>query len=159
MWQEISLDFVTGLPLVKGKSVSVVVVDRLSKYCHLGSLPASYSTTTVSEFFVENIIKLHGIPSKMVSDRGKVFLSKFWCELFNSSGTTLSFSMAYHPETDGQTKVVNKTIEGYLRQRYRLIRVNGPSYYPGRSSGTIRHIIIAWERHPFSLSMADLHLP
>lgn len=115
IWEEISMDFVTGLPLVKGKSVIIVVVDRLSKYCHLGSLSATYTAVSVAEFFVEHIVRLHGIPTKIVSDRDRVFLSKFWKELFSRSGMTLCMSTAYHPETDGQTEIVNKTIEGYLR--------------------------------------------
>lgn len=110
-----SLDFVTGLLPVNGHAVIIVVVDRLSKYCHIGSLPTSYSATTVADYFVKNIIRLHGIPKKMVSDRDKVFLSKFWQEVFKKSGTTLSMSTAYHMESNGQTEIVNKTIEVYLR--------------------------------------------
>lgn len=69
----------------------------------------------VATFFAENIIHLHGIPKKLVSDRDKVFLSKFWQELLRQSGTTIHMSSAYHLESNGQTEVVNKTIEIYLR--------------------------------------------
>lgn len=92
-----------------------MVVDRLSKYCHIGSLLATYSATTVVEFFIKQIVRLHGVPKTMVSDRDKVFLSRFWQELFSRSGTTLKMSTVYHPQTDGQTEIVNKTIELYLR--------------------------------------------
>lgn len=115
IWEELSLDFITGLPVVRGQSVIIVVVDRLSKYCHLESLPAGYSATMVADYFIKEIIRLHRIPKRMVSDRDKVFLSRFWQEIFSRSGTTLSLSTAYHPQTDGQTEIVNKTIEGYLR--------------------------------------------
>lgn len=81
----------------------------------IGSLPASYSAATVAEFFVKQIIRLHRIPKKMVSDRDKIFLSKFWQELFAKSGTTLNMSTMYHPQSDRQTEIVNKTIEIYLR--------------------------------------------
>lgn len=64
IWEEIGLDFITRLPTVKGQSVIIVVVDRLSKYCHLGSLAASYSASTVAEYFVKQIFRLHGIPIK-----------------------------------------------------------------------------------------------
>lgn len=97
-----------------GYSIIIVVVDRLSKYCHLGSISAGYSTSAVADFFVQNIVRLHGLSKTMVSDRDKVFLSKFWQELFTKSGTKLSMSIAYHPESDGQTEAVNKIIEGYL---------------------------------------------
>lgn len=114
IWVELSLNFITGLPLVKGHVVIIIVVDWLSKYCHIESLLASYSTSTVTDYFLKNIIRLHGIPKKMVSDRDKIFLSKFWQEIFAKSGTTLTISMAYHPESDRQTEIVNKTIEVYL---------------------------------------------
>lgn len=92
IWEEISLDFVTGLPLVKGQSVIIVVVDRLSKYCHLGALPANYSANTVADFFAKQIIRLHGVPTKIIFDRDKIFLSRFWKEIFAQSGTTLRMS-------------------------------------------------------------------
>lgn len=101
IWEEISVDFITGLPPVRGHSGSIVVVDRFSKYCHLGSLPKAYSAKTVTIFFMENILRLHGIPKKLVSHRDKVFLSKFWQELLQQSGTAIHMSSACHPQTDG----------------------------------------------------------
>lgn len=115
MWEDLSMDFVTVLPPVKGQSVIVVVVDQLTKYCHLGSLLASYSTSLVVEHFIKQIIQLHGIPKTIVSDWDRVFLNKFWNKIFVKSGTTLKTSTAYHPESDGQSEIVNKTIEQYLR--------------------------------------------
>lgn len=115
VWEEVSIDFIISLPIVQGYLVIVMVVDLLSKYCHLGSLPESYSAVSVEGFFVENIVRLHGIPKKLVSDRDKIFISQFWQELFHRSGTTIHMSSAYHPESDGQTEIVKKTIEGYLR--------------------------------------------
>lgn len=98
MFQQI---FITHLHYIKGKSVIIVVVDRLTKFCHIGTLPAGYTSRMVSKFFVENIIKLLGIPSTIISDRDKVFISSFWREIHRLSGTTLKLSTAYHPETDG----------------------------------------------------------
>lgn len=93
----------------------MVVVDRFSKYCHLGSLPEAYSAKSVATFFTTDIVRLHDIPKKKVSDRDKVFLSRFWQELLKQSGTSIHMSSEYHPQMDGQTEIVNKTIEGYLR--------------------------------------------
>lgn len=80
IWKDISLDFIMGLPTSKGHLVILVVVDRLSKYCHLGSLPTSYSASLVVDYFTKQIIRLHAIPKTMATDRDKIFLSKLVLE-------------------------------------------------------------------------------
>lgn len=95
---EITMDFITGLPTANNKSVIVVVVHRLSKYCHLGALTANYTPVTVAEFFIEAVVKLHGIPKTVTSDRDRVFQSRFWKEIWTKSGTTLQMSTMYHPQ-------------------------------------------------------------
>lgn len=77
VWEEISMDFVTRLPTVAGRSVIMVVVDRLSKYCHLSTLLTNYTVASVAENFIHHIVCLHGIPKKIVSDWDRVFISKF----------------------------------------------------------------------------------
>ncbi|MCH79856.1 Ty3/gypsy retrotransposon protein, partial [Trifolium medium] len=115
VWEDISMDFVTGLPNSKGYTVIMVVVDRFSKGIHLGVLPTSFTAYKVAELFVSMVCKLHGLPKSIVSDRDPIFISRFWADLFKFSGTLLRMSSSYHPQTDGQTEVMNRTIEQYLR--------------------------------------------
>lgn len=74
------MDFVTSLSLVKGLSAIIVVIDRLSKYSH--PLPASYMASSVANYFIKQVVQLHGVSKTVVSDRDKILLSKFWREIF-----------------------------------------------------------------------------
>jgi transposase InsO family protein len=69
----------------------------------------------LAKLYIENIVKLHGVPSRIVSDRGTQFTSRFWKSLHKAMGTKLNFSSAYHPQTDGQTERVNQIMEDMLR--------------------------------------------
>ena len=115
IWTEVSMDFITGLPKSGNKSVIMVVVDRLSKYAHFCALPHPFTPTLVAQYFMDQIFKLHGMPTSIVSNRDPIFTSNFWQELFRLQGTQLKLSTSYHPQTDGQTEAVNKCLETYLR--------------------------------------------
>ncbi|OIW01931.1 hypothetical protein TanjilG_14164 [Lupinus angustifolius] len=112
---DISMDFIGGLPRVQGKDTIFVVVDRLTKYVHFFSLDHPFSAKEVAAMFVTGVVKLHGFPSTIVSDRDPMFLSSFWKELFNLADTHLKYNTAYHTQMDGQTEVVNRYLETYPR--------------------------------------------
>lgn len=114
-WEDISMDFVTHLPPSNGKTTILVIVDRFSKSAHFIPLPTHYTAMSLAPLFLTEIYRLHGMPKTIVSDRDRIFVSKFWKEIFRLSGTTLAFSSAYHPESDGQTEVVNRILQTYLR--------------------------------------------
>jgi hypothetical protein len=115
VWADIGLDFIEALPRVNGKSVILSVVDRFSKYCHFIALGHPYTAESVAQAFFADIVRLHGVPQSMVSDRDPVFTSTFWRELMRLMGTKLHMSSAFHPQSDGQTEAANRVIIMYLR--------------------------------------------
>ena len=115
VWEDITMDFITHLPSSHGKTVIWVIVDRFSKYAHFLPLPPKFTVASIAPIFIDEIYKLLGTPKSIVSDRDRVFTSRFWKELFKISGTILSFSSAYHPQTDGQSEVTNRILETFLR--------------------------------------------
>ncbi|CAM8880380.1 unnamed protein product [Rhodiola kirilowii] len=108
------MDFITQLPSLKGFNNILVVVHRLTKYAHFVPLRKDVTAESVARAFINENFKLHGVPTHIVSDRDPIFVSKFFRELFTHQGTILAPSTTYHPQIDGQTEVVNHTLEDYL---------------------------------------------
>ncbi|KAL0540204.1 hypothetical protein IC582_024437 [Cucumis melo] len=115
-WENVSMDFITGLPrTLRGFTVIWVVVDRLTKSAHFVPGKSTYTASKWAQLYMSEIVRLHGVPVSIVSDRDARFTSKFWKGLQTAMGTRLDFSTAFHPQTDGQTERLNQVLEDMLR--------------------------------------------
>jgi len=114
-WEDISMDFVTGLPECGGYDAIWVVVDRLSKMRHFVPCQTTIDARGLAEMFLKEVIRLHGVPRTIISDRGPQFAALFWKRLCERLGVDRRLSTAFHPQTDGQTERVNASMEQYLR--------------------------------------------
>ncbi|KAK2417415.1 putative mitochondrial protein [Trifolium repens] len=115
-WDSISMDFITGLPKTRRKHDSIwVIVDRLTKSAHFLPVRITDTAAKLTDIYIAEIVRLHGIPSSIVSDRDPKFTSHFWRTLHEALGTKLRLSSAYHPQTDGQTERTNQSLEDLLR--------------------------------------------
>ncbi|GJP83849.1 hypothetical protein CLOP_g13951 [Closterium sp. NIES-67] len=119
-WQYVTMDFVTGLPAgPSGNDAVLVVVDRLTKMAHFAPCSTTITAEETARLFISTVVRLHGIPAAIISDRDPKFTSKFWQDTWAWYGTRLQFSSAYHPQTDGHTEKTNQMME-------QLIRTNCP---------------------------------
>ena len=109
------MDFIVRLPKSNGMTIIFVVCDRYTKYAHFIPLAYPFGAAKIGEVFMDTIVRLHGWPSEIISDRDNIFMSAFWSELMQQHEVKLLKSTAFHPQSDGQTEALNKTIEGYLR--------------------------------------------
>nr|CAJ86189.1 H0306F03.2 [Oryza sativa] len=115
-WEEIGMDFITGLPRTPSRYDSIwVIVDRLTKSAHFVPVKTTFDGKKLAELYMTHVVCRFGCPKKIVSDRGTQFTSRFWKQLHEALGTDLNFSTAYHPQTDGQTERVNQILEDMLR--------------------------------------------
>jgi hypothetical protein len=115
-WQQVTIDLITQLPPTRsGYDAIFVVVDKSSKMIHCIPTTTTVTAPQLAHLFFREIVRLHGIPTSIISDRDPRFTSSFWSELWKRLGTKLAMSTAYHPQTDGQTERANRTIEEILR--------------------------------------------
>ena len=114
------MDFVTGLPIStnwKRDSYDsiLVIVDRLTKMVYYEPIKITINAPGLAEVIIDVVVRYHGLPDSIVTDRGSLFTSKFWSSLYYFLGIKRRPSSAFEPQTDGQTKRQNSTIEAYLR--------------------------------------------
>ena len=114
-WSTIGIDFITKLPPSKGYDSIFVVIDHFTKMAHFIPCHESITAKETINLFINNIVRLHGFPDKIVSDRGPQFISNFWRSLFEIAGVKISLTSAFNPQSNGQTERTNQTLENYLR--------------------------------------------
>jgi transposase InsO family protein len=108
--------FIVGLPLIARKKDSIwVIVDRITKTAHFITVHTTYLVQDYAEIYMDQIVRLHGIPKTIISDRGTPFVAHFWEQLHECFGTKLIRSSSYYPQTDGQTERLNQIVEYMLR--------------------------------------------
>ena len=115
-WEHVSMDFVTGLPMTRRKNDTVwVIVDRFTKSTHFLPMRVNLPLQQLAELYMSKIVRLHGVPMSIVSNRDTRFTSRFWRALHEAFGTVLNYSTAFQPQTDGQTERTIQTMERILR--------------------------------------------
>ena len=114
-WMHILADFITKLPIVQGYNSILVVVDRLMKMVYFIPTTEKTSAEGLARLFRDNVLKLHGLPKSIISDRGLQFIAGIMQELNRILGIESKLSTAFHPQTDRQTERVNQKLEQYLR--------------------------------------------
>jgi transposase InsO family protein len=116
-WSQLTMDFVTDLPPSghEAHDTILVVVDRYTKMAHYIPVRKGITAAQLAKVFLQNIVRLHGIPDGIVTDRGSIFTSRFWSTLCARLQIQRKLGTAFHPQTDGQTERQNQTMEQYLR--------------------------------------------
>ena len=115
LWTHLTVEFITKLLVIAGKDAVLVVCNRLSKITHFVATMEGTSVEGLARLFRDNVWKLHDLPESVVSDMGPQFAAELTKELNKILGIETRLSIAFHPQTDGQTEQMNQELEQYLR--------------------------------------------
>jgi transposase InsO family protein len=99
----------------RGKDAIWVVIDRLMKVAHFIPMKQTSLATDLVPLYIKEVVRLHGVPKSIVSDQDSKFVSKFWQSLYKAMGTKIDMSVAFHPQTDGQSERTIQTLKDMLR--------------------------------------------
>jgi len=114
-WKSIAMDFITDLPKSEGYDTILLVIDRLTKMRYFIPCSKDLDARQFGNLFMKEIVRLHGLPHDIITDRGTLFTSDLWQETTGKLGMERRLSTAFHPQTDGQTERTNSILEQYLR--------------------------------------------
>ena len=130
-WRSITVDMIVGLPISRfGFNAIIVFVDRFTKMVHLVPCKDTLNAEQFCQLFVANVIRLHGAPTSLISDRGSIFAARF-TQCFTASVNCLQqFSTAFHPQTDGQTERANRVVEDVLRSYCDIRQTDWDAFLP-----------------------------
>ena len=152
-WSHIAVDFVTGLPPSDGNDTILTIVDRFSKAVHYVPLSKLPSAPEMSDLLVQHVVRLHGIPVDIVSDRGPQFTSKVWQTFCKGIGATVSLTSGYHPQSNGQAERANQSLEDTLRCFCHRLPSSWSSYLPWVEYAHNTLVSSSTGRSPFETSL------
>jgi len=151
-WRHISCDFITHLPKSQqGNDSILVVVDSFTKRAHFIPTQDTATALDTANLFYKEVFRLHGLPNKLISDRDAKFTSEFWNSLYKLLGTKLAMSTAFHPRTDGQTEILNKTLETMIRAYINKPMDNWETLLPALEFAYNSRVHTATGHSPFQL--------
>ncbi|KAH0637697.1 hypothetical protein KY289_037612 [Solanum tuberosum] len=115
-WEVINMDFITGLPRSRRQHDSIwVIVDRMTKSAYFLPVKTTHSAEDYARLYIQEVVRLHGVPISIISDRGAQFTAQFWKSFQKGLGSKVNLSTAFHPQTDGQAERTIQTLEDMLR--------------------------------------------